>query len=92
MVRSKRESKWSLNKCLFPGDGFVGLEEYRYDCVTRQAVSSIDDIDKAFHRISESGGVTRTRYQQLFARYLHLGDTDKNSQGCFLFGPLPLVK
>ena len=80
----------SLIKSFFAGDGFVGLEEYRYDCVTRQAVSSVADIDKAFDRISESGGVTRTRYQQLFAQYL--GDTDKNCQGCFLFGPLPVVK
>ena len=72
------------------GDGFIGLEEYRYDCVTRQAVTSVEDIDKAFSKISESGGLTRTRYQQLFAQYL--GDTDKDSQGCFLFGPLPVVK
>ena len=75
---------------VIPGDGFIGLEEYRYDCVTRQAVSSVSDIDKAFGVISESGGVTRTRYQQLFAQYL--GDTDNTYHGCFLFGPLPLVK
>ena len=35
-------------------------------------------------------GVCRTRYQQLFAQFL--GDTDPTCDGCFLFGPLPLVK
>ena len=83
MVRSKRERKWCLIIQFFPGDGFVGLEEYRYDCVNRQAVASIDDIDKAFDRISESGGVTRTRYQQLFAQYL--GDTNKDASFLVLF-------
>jgi len=72
------------------GDGFIGLDEYRYDCVNRQAVTKIQDLDKAFKRISENGGVTRTRYQQLFAQFL--GDTDPSCDGCFLFGPLPLIK
>jgi len=70
------------------GDGYIGIEEFRYDCVNRQAVSDLKELDKAFTRISENGGVTRTRYQQLFAQFL--GDTDPQSDGCFLFGPLPL--
>ena len=78
-----------VNFCI-QGDGFIGLEEYRFDCVTRQAVVSVADIDKAFTVISESGGVTRTRYQQLFAQYL--GDTETSCPGCLLFGPIPLVK
>jgi len=72
------------------GDGFIGLDEYRYDCVNRQAVTQLQDLDKAFKKIAENGGVTRTRYQQLFAQFL--GDTDPTCDGCFLFGPLPLVK
>ena len=44
---------------IFAGDGFIGLEEYRYDCVNRQAVTNIKDLDKAFKIISENGGITR---------------------------------
>ena len=90
MVRKRKMLQSFKNMLFFKDDGFIGLEEYRYDCVTRQAVTSVDDIDKAFAKISESGGVTRTRYQQLFAEYL--GDTDTSSPGCALFGPLPAVK
>jgi len=72
------------------GDGFIGLEEYRYDCVNRQAVTNIKDLDKAFKKISENGGITRTRYQQLFSQFL--GDLDTSCDGCLLFGPLPLIK
>lgn len=43
----------------YSGDGFIGLEEYRYDCVNRQAVTNIKDLDKAFKKISENGGITR---------------------------------
>ena len=50
------------------GDGFIGLEEFRYDCVSRQAVAKLQDLDQAFTRQAENGGVTRTRYQQLFAQ------------------------
>ena len=75
---------------IISGNGCIGLAEYRHDCVARQAVASVDDIDKAFRLISDLGVVTRTRYQQLFAQYL--GDTDTNCQGCLLFGPLPVVK
>ena len=41
------------------GDGFIGLDEYRYDCVNRQAVTQLQDLDKAFKKIAENGGVTR---------------------------------
>jgi hypothetical protein len=26
------------------GDGFIGLEEFRYDCVNRQPVGSIEEV------------------------------------------------
>ena len=44
---------------LFQGDGFIGIEEFRYDCVNRQAISDLKELDKAFTTISENGGVTR---------------------------------
>ena len=27
------------------GDGFIGLEEFRYDCVNRQPVGSIEEVN-----------------------------------------------
>ena len=44
---------------LLEGDGFIGIEEFRYDCVNRQAISDLKELDKAFTTISENGGVTR---------------------------------
>lgn len=52
------------------GDGFIGLEEFRYDVVNRQPVHSIEEVDRAFEKISDGGGVTRAQYENMFARYL----------------------
>jgi len=72
------------------GDGFIGLEEYRYDCINRQPVGSIDEIDRCFEKISTNGGVTRAQYENMFAKYL--GSQDSKAKFCHLFGPLPLLK
>ena len=54
---------------------------YEHQCITQLQGVPINCINC---------GVCRTRYQQLFAQFL--GDTDPTCDGCFLFGPLPLVK
>jgi len=72
------------------GDGFIGLEEFRYDCINRQPCGSIEEVDRCFEKISENGGVTRAQYETMFAKYL--GSQDPKVKACYLFGPLPLIK
>lgn len=39
-------------------DGIVGIEEYRYNCITRMAIEDVAPIDKAFEsllNVSEIG-------------------------------------
>lgn len=77
------------------GDGCVGLEEYRYDCVSRMAYPSIEDLDEAFNKMlndkdKKEGGITLARYQELYAQFL--GNPDQNASACYLFGPLPLIQ
>lgn len=33
------------------GDGLVGLDEYRLDCVSRAAFNSIKEIDDAYNKL-----------------------------------------
>lgn len=32
-------------------DGIVGIEEYRYNCITRMAIDDVAPIDKAFESL-----------------------------------------
>lgn len=73
------------------GDGSVGLDEYRVDCVNRQAFTNVEVIDKAFEDLCndadrKAGGITLTRYQELYADFL--SSTDEKNPAVFLFGPL----
>merc|ERR1711936_69636 len=43
------------------GDGSIGLEEFRLDCVSRMAYPSIEVLDNAFKSISEGGTLTLAR-------------------------------
>merc|ERR1712230_305423 len=45
------------------GDGSIGLEEFRYDCVSRMAYSNVDVLDEAFKKVSEAGSLTLARYK-----------------------------
>jgi Ca2+-binding EF-hand superfamily protein len=77
------------------GDGSVGLEEYRYDCVSRMAYSSVDDLDSAFNKMltdsdRKEGGITLARYKELYAQFL--GNPDEGCSACYLFGPLPPIE
>ncbi|KAJ0174473.1 hypothetical protein K1T71_009581 [Dendrolimus kikuchii] len=74
-------------------DGLLSLEEYRYDCVQRMVVDDIKIIDEAFNSLlndddRRKGGLTLSRYQELFAQFL--GDISENCQAKNLFGPLDL--
>jgi len=69
------------------GDGSIGLEEFRYDCVSRMAYSNVDVLDEAFKKVAESDSLTLERYKDLYAQFL--GNPDESCVACNLFGPLP---
>merc|ERR1712107_978699 len=69
------------------GDGSIGLEEFRYDCVSRMAYPNVADLDEAFNKIAESESLTLARYKDLYAQFL--GNPDETCLACNLFGPLP---
>ncbi|XP_073824522.1 sarcoplasmic calcium-binding protein 1 [Musca autumnalis] len=72
-------------------DGIVGIEEYRYNCITRMAIDDVAPIDKAFESLlndndKKVGGLNLDRYQELYAEFL--GNTADNHPAVYLFGPL----
>merc|ERR1712133_201929 len=67
------------------GDGSIGLEELRYDCVNRMPVKSVEELDAAFSKISTDGDLTLSRYQEMYSEFL--GNPDENCAACNLFGP-----
>jgi len=69
------------------GDGSIGLEEFRYDCVSRMAYPKVEVLDEAFNIVAESESLTLARYKDLYAQFL--GNPDENCVACSLFGPLP---
>jgi len=71
------------------GDGSIGLEEFRYDCVNRMPVKSVEELDQAFSKISVDGDLTLPRYQEMYSQFL--GNPDESCAACFLFGPLPVI-
>ena len=74
--------------CLFfAGDGSIGLEEFRFDCVSRMAYSNVEVLDEAFKRVAESDNISLARYKDLYAQFL--GNPDESCVACSLFGPLP---
>merc|ERR1712198_591513 len=71
------------------GDGSIGLDEFRYDCVNRMPVKSVEELDNAFSKVSQNGDLTLTRYQEMYSEFL--SNPDENCPACHLFGPLPLI-
>ncbi|XP_030025326.1 sarcoplasmic calcium-binding protein 1 isoform X2 [Manduca sexta] len=72
-------------------DGIINIEEYRYDCVQRMVLEDIKIVDDAFYSLLNDddrrrGGLTLSRYQELFAQFL--GNTNENCEAIHLFGPL----
>ncbi|XP_042893547.1 sarcoplasmic calcium-binding protein, beta chain-like [Penaeus japonicus] len=77
------------------GDGLVGVDEYRLDCITRAAFADVKEIDDAFDKLcteedKKAGGINKTRYQELYAEFI--SNTDENCNACYLFGPLKEVQ
>jgi len=77
------------------GDGLVGVDEYRLDCVSRAAFSDIKEIDDAYEKLlapedKAAGGVSLDRYQELYAQFV--SNPDEGCNAVYLFGPLvPVV-
>ncbi|XP_023245700.1 sarcoplasmic calcium-binding protein 1-like [Copidosoma floridanum] len=74
------------------GDGVIGIEEYRYNSITRIPIADVGLIDEAYHKLvndddKRRGGLTLSRYQELYAAYL--GDPNEQNPAVYLFGPLP---
>ncbi|XP_067620856.1 sarcoplasmic calcium-binding protein, alpha chain [Eurosta solidaginis] len=72
-------------------DGVVGINEFRYNCITRIPTDDIAPIDKAFESLlndedKKRGGLTLDRYKELYAQFL--GNTADNHPAVNLFGPL----
>jgi len=77
------------------GDGIVGIDEYRLDCITRSAFADIKSIDDAFDKLMtpedvKAGGLSLTRYQELYAQFISTADESCNAN--YLFGPLTVVE
>ncbi|XP_076647932.1 sarcoplasmic calcium-binding protein 1 isoform X3 [Halictus rubicundus] len=72
-------------------DGVIAADEFRYNCVTRIPVDNINILDEAYQNLltdddRRRGGLTLSRYQELYAQFL--GDPDENCAAVHLFGPL----
>jgi len=73
------------------GDGNIGVDEYRFDCVNRMAYKTIKELDDAYEKLlndedRKCGGITLSRYQELYAQFI--GNPDESCNACYLFGPL----
>jgi Ca2+-binding EF-hand superfamily protein len=73
------------------GDGTVGIDEFRLDCIHRQAYTTIEVVDDAFNKLmndadKKAGGISLARYQELYADFL--SSTDASTSAVYLFGPL----
>ncbi|XP_042243310.1 sarcoplasmic calcium-binding protein 1 isoform X4 [Homarus americanus] len=77
------------------GDGLVGVDEYRLDCISRSAFSNIKEIDDAYNKLcteddKKAGGISLTRYQDLYAQFI--SNPDESCNAVYLFGPLKVVQ
>jgi len=77
------------------GDGVVGVDEYRLDCITRSAFADVKEIDDAFGKLCNdadkaAGGINKERYQELYADFI--SNPDESCNACYLFGPLKVVE
>ncbi|XP_017762274.1 PREDICTED: sarcoplasmic calcium-binding protein 1 isoform X1 [Eufriesea mexicana] len=75
----------------FLDDGVIAADEFRYNCVTRIPVNNVNILDEAYQNLLNDddrrrGGLTLSRYQELYAQFL--GNPDENCPAVHLFGPL----
>ncbi|KAL7648851.1 UNVERIFIED_CONTAM: hypothetical protein RMT77_000770 [Armadillidium vulgare] len=76
------------------GDGLVGVDEYRLDCVQRSAFSNVQEIDDAYNNLltdedRKAGGINLARYQELYAQFI--SNPDEKANAVYLFGPLQVL-
>ncbi|XP_068219080.1 uncharacterized protein Scp1 isoform X1 [Palaemon carinicauda] len=76
------------------GDGLVGVDEYRLDCISRSAFANISEIDDAYNKLcsaedKKAGGININRYQELYAQFI--SNPDETCNAVYLFGPLKEV-
>jgi len=76
------------------GDGIVGVDEYRLDCVSRAAFAEVKEIDDAFNALltdedKKANGISLNRYQELYAQFI--SNPDEKCNAVYLFGPLTVV-
>ncbi|KAK2702984.1 sarcoplasmic calcium-binding protein 1-like isoform X2 [Artemia franciscana] len=74
------------------GDGLIGIEEFRVDCVNRLAFKDSNAIDASFEALlseedRKKGGIDLKTYQELYAAFI--GSQDATNRAVHLFGPLP---
>ncbi|XP_044758393.1 sarcoplasmic calcium-binding protein 1 isoform X1 [Coccinella septempunctata] len=72
-------------------DGVIEADEFRFNCIMRFAIDDVEAVDDAFDRLLSDddrrrGGLTLSRYQELYAQFL--GNPDENCCAIYLFGPL----
>jgi len=77
------------------GDGMVGVDEYRLDCITRSAFADVKEIDDAYNKLVTpadvaAGGISLARYEELYAQFI--SNPDESCAACYLFGPLKVVE
>lgn len=77
------------------GDGTVGIDEYRVDCVNRMAYKTIGELDASYDKLlndddKKAGGLSLARYQELYAQFI--GNPDEKCNACHLFGPMTLIE
>ncbi|XP_071526115.1 sarcoplasmic calcium-binding protein 1 isoform X3 [Panulirus ornatus] len=77
------------------GDGLVGVDEFRLDCISRSAFSNIKEIDDAYNKLctdedKKAGGISLSRYQDLYAQFI--SNPDESCNAVYLFGPLKVVQ
>merc|ERR1712027_128215 len=73
------------------GDGNIGIEEYRQDCVKRMAYSDIKQLDDAYNKLAADcpDGITLAKYQELYAGFIANENAANADLAClYLFGPL----
>jgi len=73
------------------GDGLIGVNEYRLDCVSRAAFSDVKEIDDGYDHLladedKKAGGISLERYQELYAQFI--SNPDEKCNAVYLFGPL----
>lgn len=71
-------------------NGFITLQEYRQDAITRRSFSDVSEIDDAYNKLLNeddigAGGITIDRYKELYSLFL---GTEEETEAVYLFGPL----